>query len=402
MKIDKNLIRNFLTIRYNPLSNERRNLAKWTDFETKTSDSNGKLTEQFLINSIQNSIPDDNKPISVSLSSGIDSSLCLALLRKTFPTRKIIAICGVFESGHDESIEAKKIADYFSADFKVLHMDSIFVNMSEIISISKKPRWNTYNHLIAKEAKKRTQILVTGDGADELFGGYVFRYNKFKQLLRSDSSWIDKAKNYLECHNRDWVSDQKFLFGKAIKFNWREIYNYFKPYFQNKLDPISQVMLADFNGKLLFDFIPTGKSIFNYYKIKGVPIFLEPNLISFAQKLPLNQKYDEKNISGKLVLRKIASRLGVKHIQEKRGFSPELLFDWQNHGKDITKSFLLNKQSQIYRKKLIDFDWVQKAFEKVEFDGDIRYLTRLISIFALEIWLKIFITHEFDSTKQFN
>jgi len=402
LKIDKNLVRNFLTIRYNPLSNERKNLAKWNDFETKTSDSNGKLTEQFLINSIQNSIPDNNKPISVSLSSGIDSSLCLALLRKTFPKRKIMAICGVFESGHDESIEAKKIADYFSADFKVLHMDSIFVNMSEIISISKKPRWNTYNHLIAKEAKKRTQILVTGDGADELFGGYVFRYNKFQQLLRSDSSWIDKTKNYLECHNRDWVPDQNFLFGKAIKFNWKEIYNYFKPYFQNKLDPISQVMLADFNGKLLFDFIPTGKSIFNYYKIKGVPIFLEPNLITFAQKLPLNQKYDEKNISGKLVLRKIATRLGVKHIHEKRGFSPGLLFDWQNHGKDITKSFLLNKQSQIYRKKLINFDWVQKAFEKVKFDGDIRYLNRLISIFALEIWLKIFITHELDSTKRFN
>jgi len=273
LKIDKNLVRNFLTIRYNPLSNERKNLAKWNDFETKTSDSNGKLTEQFLINSIQNSIPDNNKPISVSLSSGIDSSLCLALLRKTFPKRKIMAICGVFESGHDESIEAKKIADYFSADFKVLHMDSIFVNMSEIISISKKPRWNTYNHLIAKEAKKRTQILVTGDGADELFGGYVFRYNKFQQLLRTDSSWIDKAKNYLECHNRDWVPDQNFLFGKAIKFNWKEIYNYFKPYFQNKLDPISQVMLADFNGKLLFDFIPTGKSIFNYYKIKKLKGF---------------------------------------------------------------------------------------------------------------------------------
>jgi asparagine synthase (glutamine-hydrolysing) len=399
LKINKNLIRNYLTLRYDPSKNSK-NLANWNDFKSQNYDPHGKITENLLINSIKSSILDDDTPISISLSSGIDSSLCLALLRKVFPKRKIMAICGVFESGHDESITAKKIAEKFSADFKVLHMDSIFTNMPEIISISKKPRWNTYNHLIAKEAKKRTQILVTGDGADELFGGYVFRYHKFQQLLRSNLSWLDKTKNYLDCHNRDWVPDQNSLFGKEIKFNWNEIYNYFKPYFQNKLDPISQVMLADFNGKLLFDFIPTGKSIFNHYKIKGVPIFLEPNLITFAQKLSLNQKYDEKTLSGKLILRKIAKRLDVQHIQEKRGFSPELFVDWQNNGKDITKSFLLNKQSQIYRKKLINFNWVQKTFEKIEFDGDIRYLNRLISILALEIWIKIFITNELKNTKQ--
>ena len=375
-------------------------LAKWQDFVSNTSDTNGQLTEKFLGNSISNSIPNDDSTISISLSSGIDSSLCLAILRKTFPKRKIIAFCGIFDTGFDESKEAKIIADDFSAEFKTVNMDSIFTNMPEIISITKRPRWNTYNHLIAKEAKKKSNYLVTGDGADELFGGYVFRYNKFKQLLISKDKWLDKTKKYLECHNRDWVFDQTSIFHKNTKFSWSEIYNYFKPYFQNSLDPLSQVMLADFNGKLLFDFIPTGKSISNYYNIKSIPIFLESDLVNFALKLPLNQKYDKKTVTGKLILRKIAKRLDVNHIEEKKGFSPSLYLDWQKNGKTIAESFLLNKKSQIYKKNIINYDWVVNAFEKVEFDGDIRYLNRLISILALEIWIKIFITHELKSNSK--
>lgn len=260
MNVNKKLIQNYLTIRYNPATKSKK-LAGWKDFKAKVSDQDGKNTENLLLNSAKNSILEGKKPIAISLSSGIDSSLCLAILRKNFPKRKIYAICGVFDNGYDESKEAKKIAEKFSAEFKVLHMDSIFTNMPEIISITQRPRWNTYSHLIAKEAKKRTNLLVTGDGADELFGGYVFRYKKFNQLLGPNDRWLDKAKKYLECHNRDWVPDQNSMFGKEMKFEWQGIYNYFKPYFRNPLEPISQVMLADFNGKLMFDFIPSGRAI---------------------------------------------------------------------------------------------------------------------------------------------
>ena len=302
----------------------------------------------------------------------------------------------MFDNGFDESKKAKKIAETFSAEFNVLNMGSMFTNMPEIISITQRQIWNTYTHLIAKEAKKKTNFLVTGDGADELFGGYVFRYQKFQHLITKKDNWLEKTKKYLECHNRDWVPDQTSLFGKQIKFDWNKIYNYFKPYFQNSLDPLSQIMLADFNGKLLFDFIPTSKSIATYYNIKSVSIFLDPTLVNFALKLPINQKYNEKTIKGKLVLRKISKRLGIKHIEEKKGFSPSLLFDWKQNGKNIAESFLLNRKSQIYKKNLINYDWIVKAFHMVESDGDIRYLNRLISILALEIWIKIFINHDLN------
>jgi len=400
MKLNKKTISNLLTIRYDPSIKPETKLSTYKDFETKFSDPNGKITQNFLESSIKNLIPINEKTITISLSGGIDSTLCLALIRKLFPEKKIVSLCGVFGDGFDESKIAKNIANDFDSNFKIVSMSSIFTNMPEIISITNKPRWNTYTHLIAKNAKKYSKTLVTGDGADELFGGYIFRYSKFLNISKSNDNWKNKVANYLECHNRDWVPDQEKIFHKNLKFNWNEIYKYLKPYFSNPLDPVLQVMLADFNGKLIHDFIPTAKSVCNHYGINTAPIFLNQNLISFALKLPLSQKYDKKNEHGKLILRKLTKKLSVKHMDEKKGFSPSLHFDWKKNGRDICKSYLLDKNAVIFKKRLINKSWVSHALKIVDNDGDIRYLNRLISILALEIWLKIFVTNELKKSSK--
>lgn len=401
-KLDKKSIANILSIRYDPNDKINMDRLEWKSFKTSTSDLQGKKTEKYLKESIKKKIGRYVGPISISLSGGIDSSLALALLRNVYPTRKLIAICGIFEGHFDESPIARKIAKKFGAEFHTVKMDSIFTTMPKIISISKKPRWNTYQHLIAKEAKNHSKILVTGDGADELFGGYVFRYNKFLNLLRPNNNWKIKTINYLECHNRDWVPDQESIFGNKIKFDWNKIYAHFKPYFTNSLNSVSQVMLADYNGKLLYDFIPTTKSISDYYNLKINSIFLDSELIEFATSLPLSQKYSKSTMRGKLVLRNIAKRHNVEHIDEKRGFSPGLFFDWKKKGRKICEKYLLDEQSNVYSNRIINYNWVISAFETVDNDGDIRYLNRLISILAVEIWYRLFITKEISDSKRLN
>lgn len=393
------MIRNFLTMRYNPI-NPPITPARWQNFTNKVTDPEGDITERLLIQSISNlELKKENK-IIISLSSGIDSSLCLALLRKVFHDKEIIAINGMFSKNFDESERAKDIATKFQAKFKVVKIDSIFTRMPELVSITGKPRWNTYQYIIASEAAKYGNVLVTGDGADEIFAGYTFRYHKFLGMIKHNNNWKIKTKAYLECHNRDWVPDQKNMFGKAIKFSWDNIYRYFKSYFSNKLSDLEQLMLADFNGKLLYDFMPTGRSICKFYGIRGAPIFLDASVIKFGLKIPMIQKYDDKNQQGKIILRKIAKRLGVEHINDKKGFSPDIIIDWETHGKKISEYYLLNESSHIYANKLINYDWVLKAFEKVEDDGDIRYLNRLISILGLEIWYRIFISKEMKASQK--
>jgi Asparagine synthase (glutamine-hydrolyzing) len=350
--------------------------------------------------SVGRSLSGRRGPFLVSLSSGIDSTLCLALTRKVFANEKIVAICGVFEGSYDESERALKIAETFDAEFRLVNMDSVFASLPELVLISKRPKWNTYQHLVTKEAQRFGDLLITGDGADEVFGGYTFRYNKFLNLSRPKDNWRVKVLDYLECHNRDWVPDQNSMFGSAIKFDWEVIYNYFRSHFTSKIHPLQQVMLADFNGKLLFDFIPAGNAISDYYGVESVPIFLDDNVRAHGLALPLDEKYDPSSRRGKVTLRKIAKRFGIEHIEEKRGFSPSLLFDWRDRGKDACSRYLLDKESYVFKKRIIDFNWVLRSIERVDNDGDIRYLNRLISILALEIYCRIFVTGEMTGSER--
>ena len=396
-KVNPVSIRNTLTIRYDITEKPVKKSATIEDFKKSFNDQDGRITEKLLSDSFRK-IGKFNK-FSISLSGGIDSSLCLALLRNNFPKAKITAISGVFENAYDESTYAKKLAEKFDADFHPIDMESIYTKMPEIVYIAKRPRWNTYNHLIAKQAKKFSKILVTGDGGDELFGGYTFRYKKFLELIKPNDNWKTKTIKYLECHNRDWVPDQKFLFDKGIKFDWDEIYNYFRPYFKNQLEPLKQVMLADFNGKLLHDFIPTGNAISSYYNIDRFSPFLDSEVQSFGLGLPTKSKYNRATDQGKIILRQINKRLKVKFMRSKHGFSPSLIFDWQKFGKEIFMKYAFEKKSNIYTKKIINRDWVIHALELIENDGDIRYLNRITSILALEIWYRIFIKKDLNHKK---
>ena len=87
-KIDFTSIRDILTIRYDPLEKSLITPASWKDFDDSEFDKVGNKTQNLLLKSVKKQFPDTNDPFVISLSSGIDSSLSLALIRKVFPKKK--------------------------------------------------------------------------------------------------------------------------------------------------------------------------------------------------------------------------------------------------------------------------------------------------------------------------
>ena len=389
-------IKNILTLRYNPTKNSLIPKKTWKDFIEKPILNSVDFVEDSIKSNIVHSIKNPKAKVAVALSSGVDSTLVLTLLKKTYPVIPISAISVKFAESIDESKYAAKIAHKFDVDHHILYIENYLAELPAAISIIKQPFWDLHWYYIVKKAKTLSKFLVSGDGGDELFGGYTFRYEKFLSLTTKNSSPLAKVKAYLQCHERDWVPDQQDLFGKRAPFSWKEIHNRLLPYFDNSLHPLSQVFLADFNGKLLYNWIPLNTAFHRHFRVKPVTPILSRNVISFATNVPIHLKYDQKRNTGKLILRQILQKYSLEKmlIKKKQGFSVNTINLWKSYGYDLCDYYL--SDARTIQDKWISKDWIQKHFRKN--DLDIRYVNKFLGILALEVWYRLFVTKEMKPT----
>lgn len=313
----------------------------------------------------------------------------MALISKNLPHLDIDAISVRFSDGVDETKRAQKIAKHFGARHSIIELDNYFEELPKAIHILRRPFWDIHWYYVAKKAKEFSSIIVSGDGGDELFGGYTFRYEKFLSLVNKRSSTIDKVKAYLECHQRDWVPDQEKLFGKKSNFSWPKIYNQLVPYFDNSLPLLSQVFLADFNGKLLYNWLPNGTLICKHFRLKPVLPFLSEQLISLITHISAIQKFDRKSSTGKLILQKLLKKYRIEKLtlQQKQGFSIDTVKAWKSYGQKLCMHFLTD--AQITKNELISSEWITKYVHNK--DLDYRYVNKFYGLLAFEIWYRIFI-----------
>lgn len=386
-------IRNLLTLRYDPGQKPIMPKLTWRNF-TETGTADTRRVEVMLKRFIKKQVEDVNRnKVAISLSGGVDSALVLALLRECYPAIGIHSISVGFNDPSDETKVAARIAKTYESEHHEVYVDNPFKDLPRQISIVKEPRWNLYWYYVVKNAKPISDVLFTGDGGDETFGGYTFRYKKFLTSIKSKSTWKERACVYLQCHERDWVPDQECLFGNRIKFKWVNILNLLRPYFDNPLPPLGQVFLADFNGKLLFDWLPTNSKLYSYFKVHPVAPMLSGEVISFATHIPYRLKYDIANDAGKLPLRNILMAKRFNNVSgRKQGFGPDVVLLWKRYGNEMSKHYL--DRARIVEDGWINGEWLGSAFQKIRDSQDVRYIAKVFSLLAFEIWYRIFVTGE--------
>jgi asparagine synthase (glutamine-hydrolysing) len=389
-----NLIRNVLTLRYDPSQKTTLPILKSKDFKSSINyDLN--LIENNLKNSIQNTL-NTSKNLTISLSGGVDSTLILGLISKTLPNLKLNAISIKFSDSNDETNTAKKIADFFEVEHQIINIENYLQDLPTAISIIGMPFWDIHWYYIAKNAKSKSNFLASGDGGDELFGGYTFRYSKFLSLINSNSSPIDKIQAYLSCHERDWVPYQEKIFNQKTNFSWKSINSIFEPFFNNSLSPLNQVFLADYNGKLLYNFSFIGNKINQFFNLKSVTPFLNSELISYASQIHPDLKYNSLKNLGKIPLRKLLTKYECDSLisKEKLGFSVNTINLWNSIGKELCHSYLDN--ARIVEDGWINKEWISSHIAKP--DLDIKYVNKFLGLLSLEIWYRLFVTKELNSS----
>ena len=390
-------IQNLLTLRYDFEQESSISELNWNNFNPQQPISEHTILAS-LENSINNSIIDDSKTVAIALSGGIDSTLVLSLLKKTHPKLHIHGYSIKFTNSVDETIQAGKIAEHFGIEHSIIELENYLEELPKSISITKLPFWDLHWYYVAKNTKNVSEFLASGDGGDELFGGYTFRYQKYLSLVSSNSSINEKIQSYLQCHERDRVPDQEKLFGKKIPFSWNKIYEKLSCYFDNSLELIDQVFLADYNGKLLYNFSIVNGSINKEFKLNPITPLLSHEIIQIAPHIPNSIKYNPKTNLGKLPLRKILNQLNISHLvsDQKLGFSVNTINLWRNYGHKICKSFLFD--SQIVKEGWINNDWITTHIDKENLD--VRYVNKFLGLLALEIWYRIFISKDMNPNEK--
>lgn len=346
------------------------------DEETVTAELENVLTESFNLRMVA------DVDVGVFLSGGVDSSMVTALLQKDAAIPLKTFTIGFEDKRYNESEVAEAIAKHLGTSHTTFYCTKEEFNntIKSIEEIHDEPFGDTSvipTFLLCREARKDVKVALSGDGADELFGGYAkYAFSRHAQSVLSIPYSVRKLfYNGSFLLNADWVEylADKFGIKSFTQFNNKyskfqqtllakstdELFEFASSYVTqdtlqklttvdfninsdqaNYIQPeklITYFGLKDLNSYLPGDILTKVDRASMHVALECREPFLDPKLIDFAFAIPDSLKI--KNGKNKYLLRKILAKYVPDQLIErpKQGFTVPI-DEWM---KSFLKSELL-------------------------------------------------------------
>ena len=393
-------------------SDKKVKIEKYWDLQLtenlRSDEENLKMLRLLLENAINKRRVSD-APLGALLSGGLDSSIMVALLAK-LSDKPVRTFTTGFGNELDEFDEARIVAEHCGTDHK-----EITIDYSELINTLPSILWHMEfpygrpsilsNFMVSNAIKKYVTVAYTGEGSDELFGGYnryfIFTENYSKQSLEQkiesiSSGFFNNKKTREETFsdkvlkNYNGKNHPSKAFGKFIIKNKKHGLFNTALLFELKTEiPGAQTWRIDRTGSA--------------HAVELREPFLDHRLVEFCASLPEKLKIDFDNrISKKYILQKLAKEFLPEKIAQRKKFPWGIPFyDFFNSEfMPVAKSFIeksIKKRRQYLNVDKINLEKVSnkiiqyKVNRSKEKEIDDHILRQTLFLFNLELWYRIFI-----------
>jgi asparagine synthase (glutamine-hydrolysing) len=338
----------------------------WTVSESRDetsmnySSAQNQLVE-LLDQSVQRRLMAD-VPLGSFLSGGTDSSAIVALASKHRPDLSTFSIGYKDHSFFDETHYAELVAKKFNTNHTTFSLtnDDMLNDLDDIINYIDEPFADSSaipTYILSKHVSKHIKVALSGDGADELFGGYYKHMALSRSSKPSVENWLLKSLNPLikslpQSRSGKWSNLFRRLdrYGAMLKMSAAERYWFlasltndpshllrektdessirdFKNQFISGIPDLNEYLKVDLQVLLPSDMLTKVDlmSMANSLEVR-VP-FLDKDVVNFALSLPNDFKV--KGSERKRIVQDAFKSILPKEIyhRPKKGFEVPLL-DW--------------------------------------------------------------------------
>jgi asparagine synthase (glutamine-hydrolysing) len=317
--------------------------------------------EEILTDSLRLHLESD-VPVAAFLSGGIDSSVLVALLSKHLISNLHTFNVGFDEAEYDESAHARAVAARYRTEHHEKRIAAgegtpeLFQRIVEQYDqpfgdSSCLPTW-----IICKEMAQHTKVVISGDGGDEMFGGYdryltarqlasfrqlpalpfllgkagCFLAGRYPDLARrmqkaSDFSRLPREQMLCALHTHFTSEEVRSLFQSEFlreAFAEGPSYERFASYIPPGIpDPGEQLAAAEMRSLLHYDFLRKVDVASSAHGLEVRTPYIDPKVFELAMKLPPSLRIRKKSL--KHILRFLARKLLPQSVidRPKQGFA---------------------------------------------------------------------------------
>jgi asparagine synthase (glutamine-hydrolysing) len=398
-----------------------------TDRETKNFNEYCDQLFSLLKESVQLRLISD-VPLGCFLSGGIDSSSIVGLMSELGVKPIRTFSIGFEEKSYNELKYARIIARKFKTEHKEFIIKPQVIDLTEKLINHLDEPFGDFSifptYLVSKIAREYVKVILSGDGGDEVFGGYehyqaqklaniplLYPLNQFARYAfkpfppkeKKKGSW-NKLKRYGEGFSFS-AKDRHFRWMMFLNKKYKEkLYspNFlnsikkeenllslspFKEYLGNaqNFDEINTELYLDLKTYLSDDILVKVDRMSMATSLETRVPLLDHKLVEFVFEIPGNLKL--KGLTTKWIFKKTMERLLPKEniYRSKEGFSIPIKNWLKNELRNLLLDFL--NERNINSSGFFHYPFIKKMI-KEHLDGKENHSHRLWALLVFEVWRK--------------